>query len=102
MLFQMSFLRGFLQSHFIKHKACSELLQEAFVIGTCTRSLPESFPTKRSPKYVERITTYVIQTTSCSLSSLNIYSLNVTSEFSFSFFLFPEIRKACATYMYHG
>lgn len=41
MLFQMSFLRGFLQSHFIKQKAWSELLQVAFVIGTCTRSPPE-------------------------------------------------------------
>lgn len=41
MLFQMSFLRGFLQSHFIKQKAWCELLQVAFVIGTCTRSLSE-------------------------------------------------------------
>lgn len=41
MLFQMSFLRGFLQSHFIKQKAWSELLQVAFVIGTCTRSTSE-------------------------------------------------------------
>lgn len=43
MLFRMSFLRGFLQSHFRKHKACSELLQGAFVIGTCIRSPSESF-----------------------------------------------------------
>lgn len=42
MLFQMSFLRGFLQSHFIKQKAWSELLQVAFVIGTCTRSPSEA------------------------------------------------------------
>jgi len=42
MLFQMSFLRGFLQSHFIKQKAWSEWLQVAFVIGTCTRSPSEA------------------------------------------------------------
>lgn len=42
MLFQMSFLRGFLQSHFTKQKAWSELLQVAFVIGACTRSPSEA------------------------------------------------------------
>lgn len=57
MLFGMSVLRGFLQSHFIKHEACSELFQGAFVIGAHPRSSSESVPTKWDPKYLKRITT---------------------------------------------
>lgn len=57
MLFGTSVLRGFLQSHFIKHKACSELFQGAFVIGAHPRSSSESVPTKWDAKYLKRVTT---------------------------------------------
>lgn len=101
MLFQMPFLRGFLQSHFIKHKACSELLQGAFVIGTRTRSPLESFPTKWNLKYIKRITTYNITQTTRMLSFVFLGYIfpYCSSRMFFHSSPTPQMRKtAYATY----
>ena len=93
----MSFFeRIFTIPHFRKHKACSELLQGAFVIGTCTRSPSESFSTCY-PK-MKRITTYsVTQTTS--LLQWVLFEYLFFQCYSRKFPFSPQTRKeAYATY----
>lgn len=76
-------LRGFLQSRFIQHGACSEFLQGVAVIGPCTRSSLQSLPTRWNPgKKTGDTLTFLKQLVCCLLASPS-YSLNVTQSVLF-------------------